>query len=101
MYGDKKACIILPEAETSSGGRSKHVDVKFRYIAENVKKGLVHVRYIPTAWNYADIMTKPLGKIQFARILDLCVAPEQRGLKDSEERVEEETEECALIFDYV
>ena len=35
--------------ETSSGERSKHVDVKFRYIAENVKKGLVRVRYILTA----------------------------------------------------
>ena len=46
-------------------------------------------------------MTKPLGKIQFARILGLCLAPEQRGLRDSEQKVEEETEECALIFDYV
>lgn len=49
FYEDNKACIILAEGETSSGGRSKHVDVKFRYIAENVKKGLVRVRYIPTA----------------------------------------------------
>jgi hypothetical protein len=56
--------------------------VKFRYIAEYVKNGVVSVRYIPTAWNYADIMTKPLGKIQFDRILDLCMAPELNGLRD-------------------
>ena len=46
-------------------------------------------------------MTKPLGKIQFAQILlDLCMAPEQRGLKDSEEKIEDKIEECVLIFDF-
>ena len=26
---DNKVCIILADGETSSGGRSKHIDVKF------------------------------------------------------------------------
>ena len=98
LWEDNKACIILAEGETSSGGRSKHVDVKFRFIAENVRNGVVSVRYIPTAWNYADIMTKPLGKIQFARILDLCMAPEVNGLRDSGEESGLEEEVANFTF---
>ena len=97
LWEDNKACIILAESETSSGRRSKHVDEKFRYIAENVKNGVVSVRYIPTAWNYADITTKSLGKI--ARILDLCVAPEANGLCDSRE--ESGLEEEVINFTFI
>ena len=45
LWKDNKACIILAEGETSGGGRSKDIDIKFRYIAENVKAG--HVREEP------------------------------------------------------
>jgi len=99
LWEDNKACIILAEGETSCGGRSKHIDVKLRHIAESVKKGIVSVRYIPTAWNYADIMTKPLGRIQFARIRDLCMMPEVRGTVDSGEPVPKEVEIGNLILD--
>ena len=99
LWEDNKACIILAEGETSCGGRSKHIDVKLRHIAESVKEGIVSVRYIPTAWNYADIMTKPLGRIQFARIRDLCMMPEVRGTVDSGEPVPKEVEIGNLILD--
>ena len=99
LWEDNKACIILAEGETSGGGRSKHIDVKLRHIAESVKEGIVSVRYIPTAWNYADIMTKPLGRIQFARIRDLCMAPEVHGTVDSGEAVPKEVEIGNLILD--
>ena len=99
LWEDNKACIILAEGETSSGGRSKHIDVKFRYIAENVRNGEVCVRYIPTSWNYADMMTKPLGKIQFRRVRDMCVAPEASGVQDSGEKVDMEVEMANLIYE--
>jgi len=75
------------------------VDVKFRYTAESVKQGVVSVRYISTAWNYADIMTKPLGKIQFARILGLCKEPEANRYHESGEAPDREVEIANLIFD--
>ena len=97
----REACQLAPraEGETSSGGRSKHIDVKFRYIAENVRNGEVCVRYIPTSWNYADMMTKPLGKIQFRRVRDMCVAPEASGVQDSGEKVDMEVEMANLIYE--
>ena len=99
LWEDNKACIILAEGETSSGGRSKHIDVKLQHTAESVKQGVVSIRDIATAWNYADIMTKPLGRVRFARILDLCKAPEGRGVPDSGETPDREIELANLIID--
>ena len=44
-------------------------------------------------------MKRPLGKIQFARILDLCMAPELNGLRDSGETSKIEEEAVNFIFD--
>ena len=88
-----------PQKGVARGCRSKHIDVKLQHIAESVKEGIVSVRYIPTAWNYADIMTKPLGRIQFARIRDLCMMPEVHGTVDSGEAVPKEVEIGNLILD--
>ena len=49
LWEDNKACIILAEGETSSGGRSKHIDVKLWHTAESVKQGVVSIRYIAMA----------------------------------------------------
>ena len=98
LWEDNKSCIILAEGETSGGGRSKHIDIKFRFITEKVKSGKVRVRYIPTSWNYADLMTKPLAKVQFARILDLCVNPEVKGMAGAEEEAPKEDEMAYVIM---
>ena len=29
-----------------------------------------------TKWNYADLMTKPLAKLEFKRLRDVCLRPE-------------------------
>lgn len=57
------------------------------------------MRYIPTAGNYADMMTKPFWRIQFARIRDLFMAPEMHGTIDSGEDVPKEIEIGNLILD--
>jgi hypothetical protein len=41
-----KACILLAENESSSAGRCKHIDSKFRFVAEAISYGLVKIRYI-------------------------------------------------------
>ena len=64
-----------------------------------MKRGEVCVRYIQTSWNYADMMSKPLGKIQFRRVRGMCVAPEANGVQDSGERVDMEVEMANLIYE--
>ena len=38
----------------------KHVDVKFRFVQENIKMGEIRIRYISTERNWADVLTKVL-----------------------------------------
>ena len=61
VWEDNKAAIVIAEAESSSAGRAKHIDVRFKKVVESVHDGTVRVHYVPTDWNYADIMTKALG----------------------------------------
>jgi hypothetical protein len=42
---DNKACILLAENESSSAGRCKHIDTKFRFVAETISNGVVKIRY--------------------------------------------------------
>ena len=76
MWEDNKTAIIIAEGETSSAGRSKHIDVRFKHVAQSIREGVARVRYVPTKWNYADLMTKPLAKLEFKRLRDLCLRPE-------------------------
>lgn len=45
--------------------RSKHIDVRFRYIHELVRDGVVKIKYCPTNKQLADIFTKPLNIVKF------------------------------------
>jgi hypothetical protein len=65
LWEDNKAAIIVAEGETSSAGRSKHIDVRFKHVAQSIREGIVRVRYVSTKWNYADLMTKPLARLEF------------------------------------
>ena len=97
LWEDNKACFIIAEGESSGAGRSKHIDIKFKYVTENIQNGSVNLRYITTSWNYADMLTKPLGKIQFRRIVELCRNPEKKGIAESQDEHEKGLEE--LIAD--
>ena len=77
IWEDNKAAIIVAEGETSSAGRAKHIDVRFKHVAQSIREGVARVRYISTKWNYADIMTKPLGRLEFKRLRGLCEKPEE------------------------
>jgi len=50
--------------------RSKHIDVKFRYIYELVKEKTVVLKYCPTTEMLADIFTKPLNTSKFTNLKD-------------------------------
>lgn len=45
--------------------RSKHIDVKFRFIHELVTDNVVKLKYCPTGEQLADIFTKPLNSVKF------------------------------------
>jgi len=53
--------------------RSKHIDVKFRFIHELVKDRIIRLKYCPTSEQIADILTKPLAATNFNKFRDKIV----------------------------
>lgn len=58
---DNQGCIALSDDRVVNN-RSKHIDIKYQMIMDNVRKGLVGIIYIPTSEMTADIMTKALPR---------------------------------------
>ena len=76
------------EGYASSAGRSKHIDVRFKAVAQSVKDGTF---YVPSKRNMADIMTKPL-EIQFKRLRNMVTSSsmEISSVHESTTETEEE-----------
>lgn len=49
-------------------GRSKHIDVRFHFLRDLVKDGVVELQYCGTNEQLADIMTKPLKFESFVKL---------------------------------
>jgi hypothetical protein len=74
IWEDNKAAIMIAENESSSApGRGKDIDVRFRFVAEAIRNDEVRIRYCPTSFIYADIMTKALTPAKFAELYVMCV----------------------------
>ncbi len=59
-------------------GRSKHIDVRFHFLRDLVKEGVVHLIYCNTQDQIADIVTKPLKLEDFKKLrsmLGVCEVP--------------------------
>ena len=57
-------------AEEISTKRSKHVEIRYHYVRDQVSAGLVNIKYCPTQDQLADALTKPLAKDSFVRLRD-------------------------------
>ena len=49
--------------------RSKHIDVRYHYVRQQVAKHTIRLDYTATADQAADQLTKPLSKVQHDRCL--------------------------------
>ena len=57
-------------------GRAEHIDIKFHYIREMITMNKIELRYCKTDKMTADMLTKGIGKIQFAKLRSMI------GLRD-------------------
>ena len=49
----------------STSGRTRHIDLRFNFISDQVSKGTIAVIHIPGEINPADLLTKPLPAPRF------------------------------------
>jgi len=66
IFEDNQGAIAIAKNPVNHA-RTKHIDIKFHYIREQVRLGSVKLKYIPTADQVADVLTKALGKAKFTR----------------------------------
>jgi hypothetical protein len=59
----------MAENECSSVGRSKHIDIRYKFVTQTITENMVRVCYTPTETNLADILTKALPRATFERLL--------------------------------
>jgi len=69
IYQDNKSTILLADnGKTSSGKRTKHLNVRYFFMTDKIKKGEVKVAYCPMQEMLGDFFTKPLQGTQFVRM---------------------------------
>nr|GEZ16026.1 hypothetical protein [Tanacetum cinerariifolium] len=61
MYCDNKSAIVLC-CNNVQHSRSKHNDIRYHFIKEQVENGLIELYFVNTEYQLADLFTKALGR---------------------------------------
>jgi hypothetical protein len=69
IHCDNQSCIKL-FANSVFHDRSKHIEIRYHFIQDCVKKGFVKLQCVPTGEQIADILRKPLVKGKFVYFRD-------------------------------
>ena len=72
IYEDNQACIHMATNKMITG-RNKHMELKQHYVRSMVQLNAVKLEYIGTKQQRADIFTKNLGAVDFARTRGLLL----------------------------
>ena len=71
LYQDNKSTILLgTNGRASAGKRSRAINVRYFFLADQVEKGLVKIVYCPTGKMTADYQSKPLQGQKFIYFRD-------------------------------
>nr|GFC81677.1 retrovirus-related Pol polyprotein from transposon TNT 1-94 [Tanacetum cinerariifolium] len=78
MYCDSKAAIAI-SCNPVQYSRTKHIDVRYHFIKEKVKKGIVELFFVETEYQLANLFTKapPVERFQYLvkRLGMRCLTP--------------------------
>ncbi|GJY42800.1 retrovirus-related pol polyprotein from transposon TNT 1-94 [Tanacetum coccineum] len=80
MYCDSKAAIAI-SCNPVQHSRTKHIDVRYHFIKEQVEKGIVELFFVGTKYQLADLFTKALSEDRFKylvrRLGMRCLTPDE------------------------
>jgi hypothetical protein len=86
LYGDNQGSITLSH-NPDFRARTKHMDVRFHFVNQNVQAGNIEVKYVPSEEMFADGLTKALpgpAHAIFVKQLGLLASGRCLNLQDSE-----------------
>ena len=70
IMGDNQGAIALAK-DNKFHAQMKHINLRYYFICEAVKKKQVVMKYMPIAENVADIFTKALAKLKYTCFVEL------------------------------
>jgi hypothetical protein len=66
LHCDNEAAISLVQNNTAGvSGRTKHIDIQYKFVRERYQRGELDIVYIHTSLQLADMFTKPLSTVVF------------------------------------
>ena len=68
IYQDNMSTISIIKNGRSTSDRTKHIAVRFYFVADRIKNGEIKVEYLNTGQMIADILTKPLQGSRFVEL---------------------------------
>lgn len=78
LYIDNRSAIDLAKNPVFHG-RSKHIDIRYHFIRECVKRGEIVLKHVSTENQRADVLTKSLATSKFEKMRGLLGVKELTG----------------------
>ncbi len=74
LYQDNKSAMLLEtNGQASSSKRTRHIEIRYYYVTNQVAKGDLRVVWCPTDETIVDFLTKPLQGKAFVKFWDLLM----------------------------
>jgi hypothetical protein len=83
IHYDNQSCVKLSK-NIVFHDKSKHIEIKYHYIRYMVQRKEVHMQYLPTHEQIADIFTKPLSRTKFEYFRERLGLVENASLDERE-----------------
>lgn len=92
IYEDNQLAIdITNRTKTSSNRRTRHIDIRFRYIQQELTNSNVVIKWIRTNQQVADGLIKALDKLKYTEFV------RQLGITDCTTYIEQQNKVLALL----
>ena len=72
VFEDNQSTIKLI-SKPGNGNKTKHIDLRFNFIRDQVAQNTIQIEYLPTTEMISDILTKPLGTSSFIYLRSLLL----------------------------
>jgi hypothetical protein len=82
IYTDNQTAISISKDDVNHQ-RTKHIDIRHHFIRDHVRNGNMKLTWVPTAQQTADILTKPLGRIQHTKLRHAIMNAQHKYSKDN------------------
>jgi len=68
VFQDNQSTIAMVRAGRPTSDRTRHVNIRFFFVADRERAGEIAIEYLPTKDMIADILTKPLQGELFLKL---------------------------------